>query len=139
MITLRYAAAEDQDFWAHLDNHLCKKEFQNKIYVKQGYIIEADNKPIGILRYNLFWDEIPFLNLIYLDSEFQKKGFGTKALLSWENEMRSRGYKLVMTSTMADESAQTFYRKLNYKDCGCLVKNMEPYVEAMELFLMKQL
>ena len=60
-------------------------------------------------------------------------------MLYWENEMRSSGYPLVMTSTMVEETAQHFYRKLGYKDCGCLIKEFPPYRETMEMFLMKQI
>jgi len=35
--------------------------------------------------------------------------------------MKLLGYVAVMTSTNSDEQAQHFYRKLGYKDCGCLI------------------
>ncbi len=53
--------------------------------------------------------------------------------------MRESGYEWVMTSTMVEEATQHFYLKLNYKDCGCLVKDFLPIVETMEMFMMKQL
>ncbi len=98
-----------------------------------------NDKPVGIMRYNLFWDLIPFLTLIYFEEAFRGRGHGTKAMLYWEDEMRKLGYKLSMTSTMVEESSQHFYRKLGYKDCGCLIKDIPPYVETMEMFMMKQL
>lgn len=139
MINIRYAIMSDETFWFKLDKHLSKNEYANKVVLKQCYIIEVDNSCVGVLRYNLFWDIIPFLNLIYIDFDYHQKGIGTKAMLYWEDEMRKLEYKLVMTSTMVDESSQNFYRKLNYKECGCLIKNIEPFVESMEMFMMKQL
>lgn len=60
-------------------------------------------------------------------------------MLYWEDEMRRSGYELTMTSTMVEEASQNFYRALNYQDCGCLVKNIPPLIETMEMFMMKSL
>lgn len=139
MFRMRYATLEDKAFWFTLDKHLKEAMFESKVILKECYMIEGDNKPVGVLRYNLFWDSIPFVNLIYIDWDCHKKGIGTKAMLYWEDEMKRLGYDLVMTSTMVEETAQHFYRKLNYKDCGCLVKNLHPLIETMEMFLMKQI
>lgn len=32
-----------------------EREFKNKVRTKRGYILLLDDKPIGLLRYNLFW------------------------------------------------------------------------------------
>lgn len=54
MLEIRYVLAEDKEFWYRLDRHLPEQEFENKIRDKRGYILLCDNKPIGLLRYNLF-------------------------------------------------------------------------------------
>lgn len=139
MFYIKYTSEHDIPFWESIDRYLPKSELLIKISEKRCYIISDDEKPIGVLRYNLFWDLIPFLTLIHFDESYWGKGFGTQAMRYWENEMRLLGHKLVMTSTMVEEGSQHFYRKLGYKDCGCLVKDFEPYVETMEMFMMKQL
>lgn len=40
--------------------------------------------------------------------------------------MKSKGYELVMTSSLSNEQAQHFYRKLGYKDSGSLLLDDEP-------------
>ena len=45
----------------------------------------------------------------------------------------------LMTSTQVDESAQHFYRKIGYKDCGCLVLDIPELEQPMEMFLIKQI
>ena len=137
MFYLHYANELDLSFWKTQDTHLPDSEFLIKVNEKRCYIIKDNEKPIGVMRYNLFWDLIPFLTLIYFDEFYRNKGFGTQAMIQWENEMRSLGHKLVMTSTMVEETSQHFYRKLGYKDCGCLIKDFPPYVETMEMFMMK--
>jgi ribosomal protein S18 acetylase RimI-like enzyme len=126
---------DDQSFWFKLDRHLSKNEFQLKIRDKRGYVICDDDKPIGVMRYNLFWDNTPFLTMIYLIEPYRRKGFGRKAMQYWENEMRDLGYKIVMLSTQVNEEAQHFYRKLGYKDNGGIFLDTQPE----ELIMMKVL
>ena len=139
MFEIRYVSETDKPFWFSLDRHLSESEFELKVRDGRGYIIGDDNKPIGVMRYNLFWDNTPFLTLIYIGESHQRKGFGKQAMLYWENEMRGLGYKMAMTSTQVDEQAQHFYRKLGYKDSGCLVLGSTPYEQPQEMFMIKTL
>ena len=139
MVKIEYATHHDIAFWKSLDSHLPESELNLKINEKRCYVIKDAGKSIGVLRYNLFWDLIPFLTLIFFGEPYRHRGFGTQAMIQWETEMRSLGYTLVMTSTMVEETSQHFYRKLGYRDCGCLLKNVPPCDETMEMFMMKQL
>lgn len=85
----------------------------------------------------MFWDMIPFLTFIYLDEAYRGKGFGKKALMFWEREMKELGHKMLMTSTQVDEEAQHFYRKLGYKDKGSLFLDHTPFDQAQEIFMVK--
>ena len=134
MFEIKYVSAEDKLFWFTLDN-LNEKEFELKIRDKRGYVISDGDKDIGVMRYNLIWDYIPFLTLIYLGEVYRGKGFGRQAMLHWENEMRELGHDMVMTSTQVDEQAQHFYRKLGYKDRGGIFFDNEP----QEMFMLKYL
>lgn len=138
MFSIKYALERDKYFWFSLDFHMSEEEFNLKIRDKRAYVIYDDNMPIGIMRYNLFWDNIPFLTLIFFQEEERRKGFGKKAVLHWENDMRNLGYKIIMTSTQVDEQAQHFYRKLGYKDAGCLILN-DISEQPMEMFLIKEI
>ena len=136
---VRYAEISDKEFWFSLDKHLAESEFEKKIRDKMGYVLLEDNKPIALLRYNLFWDNIPFCTMLFVDWKYQGKGYG-KALMSfWEDDMKSTGYGMVMTSTQVDEASQHFYRKLGYKDAGALVINIPKYEQPMEMFLIKRI
>ena len=139
MFEIRHVSKLDKQFWFTLDKHLSESEFELKIRDKRGYIISAAGKPIGIMRYNLFWDNTPFLTLIHLEEPFHRKGFGKQAMLFWENEMRSLGYKTVMTSTRVDENAQHFYRTLGYKERGAIFLDNTPMEQPQEMFMLKVL
>lgn len=137
MFNISYVSENDKSFWYTFDGQLSEGEFQLKTINKRGYIVYDAEKPIGIMRYNLMWDIIPFLTLIYLDEHSRGKGFGKQSILYWENEMRGLGFKMVMTSTRVDEEAQHFYRKLGYLDRGSLFLDNTPIEQAQEMVMIK--
>lgn len=137
MTEIRYVTENDKTFWYTLDRHLPESEFGNKVRDRQGYLLLEDGVPAGILRYNLFWDNTPFCTMLFVEPEMQRKGYGRLLMEHWENEMKALGYGMVMTSTQVDETAQHFYRKLGYKDCGGLLLDIPGYEQPMEMFLCK--
>ena len=139
MIEIRYVKETDKSFWYSLDKHLSKDEFLKKVRDKQGYVLFEDSIPKGILRYGLFWDNIPFCNILYIKPDAQKCGFGKKMMVFWEKNMRSLGYGMVLLSTQVNEEAQHFYRKTGYKDCGTLTIDIPGFEQPMEMFMCKQL
>lgn len=139
MTDIRYATAADKKFWFSLDRLLAKSEFENIAALKRGYILTRDETPIGILRYNLFWDSIPFCTLLFIKKPYRGQGCGKELMSFWESEMKANSHGMIMTSTQADEDAQHFYRKLGYKDAGGLIINVTGYEQPMEIFLIKSL
>ncbi|HBJ2608163.1 GNAT family N-acetyltransferase [Clostridium botulinum] len=124
---IEYASELDFQFILDNDRHVSKQLIKNKLKEKE-IIIEKDqdNKIIGWLRYSYFWDNTPFMNMFYINENYRNKGIGKKLVEFWETEMKSKGYELVMTSTLSNEQAQHFYRKLRYKDAGSLLLDDEP-------------
>lgn len=137
MVGIRYLQQADKEFWYSLDKHLPEVEFENKVRDERGYVLLEEGNPVGLLRYNLFWDNTPFGTLLFVDWNYQKKGYGRMLMQHWEEDMKRKGYGMVMTSTQVDEDAQHFYRKLGYKDCGGFVVDVPGYEQPMEMFLIK--
>jgi len=69
MLEIRYVYEADKTFWFTLDKHFCEREFALKIRDKRGYVICVEGTSIGIMRYNLLWDNTPFLTLIYIEEK----------------------------------------------------------------------
>lgn len=134
---IRYVEKEDKEFWFNLDKHLAEAEFEKKVRDKMGYVLIEDGQPIGLLRYNLFWDNTPFCTMLYIDWEHHKRGYGKDLLAYWEADMKKAGYGMVMTSTQVDEEAQHFYRKLGYQDAGGFVVNVPGFEQPMEMLMVK--
>lgn len=139
MPEIRYVQSADKESWYRLDRHLPEEEFEGKVRDKRGYVLLEKGKVAGLLRYNLFWDSIPFCTMLYIDSDCRSQGLGKALMAHWEADMKRQGYGMVLTSTQADEDAQHFYRKLGYQDCGGLILNIPGYQQPTELFFLRKL
>lgn len=125
-MNIRIAQNGDRAFLYQHDGHIQPDELDLSIRLGRVLIAEQGGQQIGWLRWNLFWDNTPFLNMLYLLEEHRNKGYGQRLLLDWEERMKAQEYPLVMTSTLASEQAQHFYRKLNYEDAGALLLKNQP-------------
>jgi len=123
---IEYGSESDFQFILDNDRHISKELIKNKLREKEIIIAKnQENQIIGWLRYGYFWDNIPFMNMIYLSEFYRNRGIGKELVMFWEREMKKKGYNMVMTSTLSNEKAQHFYRKLGYKDSGCLLLENE--------------
>ena len=136
---LRPMTEEDKTFVLGLDSHMDEDCFRNRVLTKTGFVLWEEENPVGLMHHCLLWDRMPFLNLLYVVEEKRGQGFGKKAMESWETELRNRGYRIALLSTQADETAQHFYRKLGYKDCGGFILDIPGYEQPMELFMSKRI
>jgi GNAT superfamily N-acetyltransferase len=117
------------------DNHICRDMLKRKIEDSEVLIIELNGTCIGWLRYGLFWDGIPFMNMLFVLNGYRGKGYGRLLVGFWEKWLQEKGYKRFLTSTLANEDAQHFYRKLGYTDIGGFILPSEP----LEIILMKDM
>lgn len=132
---IRYVAQSDLAMIQEHDRHVSGDELARSIDAQRVLILLDQGEFTGWLRFSLFWDEIPFLNMLYLLEGHRGKGHGTRLLRRWEGDMARLGYKQVLTSTLSSEGAQFFYRKNGYMDCGSLLLPGEP----LEIILRKEL
>ncbi|MDQ0875814.1 ribosomal protein S18 acetylase RimI-like enzyme [Paenibacillus sp. V4I3] len=136
MMKIVVATDSDYEYIRERDHHILENLILPKIKKNEIYILRnQDESNIGWMRYGYFWDNTPFMNMIWVDEQYRGKGVGKQVVLLWEDQMKQNGFKLVMTSTQANEEAQHFYRNLGYRDAGCLLLENEP----MEIILTKKL
>lgn len=134
-MNVRFAQIDDLEIIALYDKHINMNELKNLMKLNRVLVIEENNSFCGWLRYNLFWDNIPFMNMLYLLEDKRGKGYGKKLVVFWEDAMRKLDYEVVMTSTASDEYSQHFYLNLGYKTVGGFMPVDDPY----EIILSKQL
>lgn len=133
-MNIRNAEKLDIETLSMHDLHIRREELETVISLGRVIVAEENGVFMGWLRWNLFWDNTPFMNMLFLLEEYRNCGYG-KALISyWEKRMRENGFEYVMTSTLSNEEAQHFYRKLNYVDSGALRIPGEP----LELIFLKR-
>ena len=72
-------------------------------------VIFDNNNFIGYLRFNLFWDNIPFMNMLYFLEKYRGTGCKKQLVDYGEKEILKSNYTKVLTSTLSGEQAQLFY------------------------------
>lgn len=132
---IEFAIEKDLEQISKLEEYITKTELERLIPLKRVIVARENEELYGWLRFGLFWDSIPFMNMLFVLPDFQGKGLGRRIAEFWEADMKAQGYKRLMTSTLSNEEAQHFYRKLGYRDCGSLLLPDEP----LEILFIKEL
>ena len=133
---IRLAQTKDKQKVLRYDSHIHHNKLGECIYNNMVYVLCSDSEIVGVLRYNLFWQTIPFLDHLYIDERFRGMGYGSQMMTHWEQTMKQMGYCYVMLSTQEDETARYFYQKLGYSRIGVF---LPPQQQAEELIFGKEL
>lgn len=134
-VTTRIASTSDLAFLGEVDRHVSHDALAEIVSAGRVMVGEVDGVAAGLLRWGLFWDQVPFMNLLWVLAEWRGKGVGTTLVHAWEKSQLDAGHGLVLTSTVSAETAQHFYRRLGYVDSGALLLPDE----AAELLFRKAL
>lgn len=132
---VRAAGKDDLPQLEQLDWHVAPRVLAHAVEEGRILILEERGHFRGWLRWSLFWDEAPFLNMLFLLEEHRGRALGTFLLDVWEQAMAETGHRRILTSTRADERSQHFYRRRGYLDSGVLLLPGE----VAELLLLKDL
>ena len=130
---IRLADSNDKQAVIQYDRHIHPDRVGRCIQNRLVYVLCDEERIVGVLRYSLFWQTIPFLDLLYIDEAYRGKGYGRQMMAYWEAEMRSQ---YVMLSTQEDETAKFFYEKLGYRRIGAF---LPPEQDADEIMYLKVL
>ena len=139
MPTIRFAISSDWPFWRSLDRRISRELFLRKAAAGECYVVESAGIPVGLLRWNRFWDEVPFCTLVIIMQSMRGQGLGRALVKRWEGDMRALGHGMAMTSTQSDEDAQYFWRGVGYTDAGSFDIDIPGYEQPPELILLKNL
>lgn len=133
---IRLANRNDQQGVIKYDSHIHPSTVDKCIQDQLVYVLCDEENIVGILRYSLFWQSIPFLDLLYIDEAYRGKGYGRHMMDHWESVMQTMKYEYVMLSTQEDETAKYFYEKLGYRRIGAF---LPPDQDADEIMYLKML
>jgi GNAT superfamily N-acetyltransferase len=129
------ASTPDLSFLEEADRHVSPDSLGDLVSAGRVMVIDVDGELVGFLRWGLSWDQVPFMNLLWVLPDWRGQGVGTALVGAWEKSQLAAGHDLVPTSTMSNERSQHLYRRLGYVDCGALLLPGEP----AELILRKPL
>jgi N-acetylglutamate synthase-like GNAT family acetyltransferase len=89
--------------------------------IKNGwvYLVEENAKVIGYARLEYIWLSLPYIGLITLEDEYQRKGIGTALIDRISQDLTEQGHRALYTST-EDEGTPEFYQKCGFSQCGTI-------------------
>jgi hypothetical protein len=68
---IAFAGPEDLDYLAREDQHVQRGVIEQKIERREIVVLHHDGRRTGALRYGYFWEEIPFMNLLWVREELR--------------------------------------------------------------------
>lgn len=126
-IVIRFARRDDLDF-AYQDGYIPPEVLRRKIEgqlavnpdrIEDVVIAELNSKRVGYMRLEYLWSIMPYISLIRVLPEYQRRGIG-KALLQFiETFLRDAGHEALYSSSQADEpEPQAWHRYVGFEECG---------------------
>ena len=64
MIEIRFATLQDYTYLVHKDHHVQPEVITKKIEDAEIIVVLDNEQNIGWLRFNYFWDEIPYYEYV---------------------------------------------------------------------------
>jgi hypothetical protein len=84
-----YADEDDFPYLSERDHHISQDLLRRKIRDREIIVAKgSDHKPVGWLRFGYFWDNTPFMNMLFVEEALRHKRIGTNLNQFWENEMK---------------------------------------------------
>lgn len=119
-VDVRFAELRDLDFCKRSDyKDVSEDTIGRKIEEKAVMLAEVDGKSVGYLRIEFLWLKIPYIGLICVHANYQRKGIGTAMIRFLEAHLRRCGHKVLYSSSQANEpNPQMWHRRVGFVECG---------------------
>ena len=101
---VRSAEMKDIDFLSEYDKYVRKEELRTGIALERILVAEEEEKPVGWLRWNLFWDNTPFMNMLYLLEGYRNRGYVDSGALLFPEEPLEIIFTKQLSGSQADEA-----------------------------------
>lgn len=132
---LRAAKETDFDFLRGFPNGPGDEQIRGQIRCGRLRIIESASTPVGFIKFVVLWETLPFIEVLVIREDYRGQGLGREAVRRWEKEMATLSFNRTLISTQADETAQEFWRRIGYSECGSLSLPGKP----IELFMFRDI
>ena len=87
---IRTATQHDNEWLSAHDPHVSRSRLEQKVSAAEILLAEEDERQAGFLRFGLFWDSIPFMNMLWVEPDRRGAGIGRQlgGILGRKNEDR---------------------------------------------------
>lgn len=120
-VIVRFAGPEVLEWCVVEDVHVTEQVIRHKIINDEIIIAELDGQPIGYLRIEYLWSNIPYIGVIFVIDDYRNEGIGGKILTFLEDYLRSRGYDVLYSSSQVNEpEAQAWHRSVGFVESGII-------------------
>lgn len=139
MARLVVTASRDHLEWLiSNDGDVASDWVERCVELREYLVLEDDGRAIGFLRWSWFWGKVPYMDMVQITPSSRGSGAGRLLYRHWEEAMRKRGARLVMTSCERDELGPFgWHEKNGFEVVG--EARFPGIQESKELFLAKQL
>ena len=116
--TVRRARIDDREFVGR-DGYISNETLQRKIEAGEVLLAEREGKPVGYLRLEYLWSDVPYIALIHVLETLREQGIGRALLGHLEQSLHNDGHKALYSSSQADEAPpQAWHRHMGFVECG---------------------
>jgi len=92
-----------------------------KLRAGEIILLSINNQPTGYLWFSFLWSSLPFIDLIYIDDAYQKRGLSRVLLGYLEDHLMARGFDVLYSSSQLDEpEPQAWHRHMGFEECGVI-------------------
>jgi N-acetylglutamate synthase-like GNAT family acetyltransferase len=135
---IRKATQKDKNYLKKQDD-LKESMIKKKIKLEEYLVAEKENKQIGFLRFGYFWSEVPIIEMVRINKNFQKQGIGQKLVEFLTNITKKSKQKVILSlSTGNEKGPQTWHKKIGFKKIG-QIKDSKLTKNIPEVFFIKKL
>jgi L-amino acid N-acyltransferase YncA len=141
-MTVRQATLNDilaiQDVDRALEQHVSDEDILRASIEGGRVVVAMDGDEVaGYVRYEWFWDRIPYCMLVRVKPSHQRHGLGRALYEAVEAGLREQGITFWLSSTEEEnEGSLRFHRSLGFRPIGAL---SELDQDSREIFLRKDL
>lgn len=120
-VIVRFAGPEVLEWCVVEDVHVTEQIIRHKIINDEIIIAELDGQPIGYLRLEYLWSNVPYIGMFFVMDEYRGEGIGRKILAFLEDYLRSRGHDVLFSSSQANEpEPQAWHRSVGFVEAGII-------------------
>lgn len=120
-VKVRFARSDDLAWCVANDNLVAAEVIKSKIELNEIIVAEVEARIVGYLRLEYLWSTLPYIALIFVRREYQRRGIGRAILEFVEAFLRGKGYKVLLSSSQVNEPPpQAWHRAMGFEECGIL-------------------